>query len=317
MYFRKVVVFMLMFVLLQTLQAADKYATEIFKMGAGVRNFSLGRAGLTDDQTTAPAYWNASLLLTQNKNNYELMHAEEFKGMLKYDTISGAFGNENKIGFTLARIGISGIKLTKLPNEDEDISPTNKPYSHKTVYNADYILYMGFARAFGNFPIGISPKLVYRDLAGTTAFGFGADIATHYKAHERLMLAMRIRDVIPTQIYWSNGTKESAYIGFDAEARVRLDIPIIDKALFLFANGEINTEGIEKYSTVNVGDVSLDPHFGAEFILHDRVSLLAGYDIEFFTAGVAVNYQNFLLNYSFEQNPELENSHRFSIGYSF
>jgi len=317
MYFKKVIVLVLIFVLLQTLQAADKYASEIFKMGAGVRNFSLGRAGITDDQTTAAAYWNSSLLLRQTSNKYELMHAEEFSGLLKYDTISGAIGDDNKIGFTLARIGISGIKLTKLTNPADSLSATNPPVVDKTVNNADYILYIGFARAFGNFPIGITPKLAYRDLAGTTAFGFGADIATHYQAHERFMLGLRIRDIIPTQIYWSNGTKESAYIGFDAEARLKIDVPVIDRPLFLFANGEINTEGMKKYSKVNIGDVSIDPHFGGEFVLHDRVSLLAGYDIEFFTAGVAINYQNFLLNYAFEQNPELDNSHRFSIGYSF
>jgi len=294
--------------------SADKYANEIFLMGAGVRNFSLGRAGVTDGESPALAYWNSSLLINSEINTVEIMHAEEFKGMLKYDTVSGAYG---KIGFTIARIGINDIKLTKLHNEADTLSATNKPYVYKTMNNADYIVYLGLARTIGVVPIGVTPKLVYRDLAGTSAFGFGLDVSSHYEVNDRLMVGLRIRDIIPAQIYWDDGTHESTYIGFDLEARVRTSVPVIKKDLYLFVNGEINTEGIEENATVHVGDVSLDPHFGAELVLHPRVSLLCGYDIEHFTAGTGVNYMNFHLNYSFEQNSELDNSHRVSVGYRF
>jgi len=313
---KKILVFVCVFGIVCGLCAysADKYANEIFLMGAGVRNFSLGRAGVTDNDTTAPAYWNASLLLNQDTNSIDMMHAEEFKGMLKYDTISGAYGG---IGFTLARIGINNIKLTRLENEADTLSANNKPYVYKTVDNADYILYIGLARSISGVPIGVTPKLVYRSLVDTSAYGFGLDVSSHYEVNDRLMLGLRIRDIIPAQIYWDNGTHESTYIGFDAEARVRTTMPVIEKDLFVYVNGEINTEGLEEYSTVNVGDVSLDPHLGAELVLHPRVSLLAGYDIEHFTAGASVNYMNVFLNYSFEQNAQLDNSHRVSVGARF
>jgi hypothetical protein len=41
---------------------AEKYAGEIFRMGAGVRNFALGSTGITDTNGYAPAYWNPALM---------------------------------------------------------------------------------------------------------------------------------------------------------------------------------------------------------------------------------------------------------------
>ena len=293
----------------------DKYAGEVFKMGAGVRNFSMGRTGLTDRNSPALAYWNSSMLLIQENSAFELMHAEEYKGMLKYDTFSGSIGEGNRIGFTLARIGINDIILTELPNPNEPPGEGNEPIHKGKVNNSDYILYLGFARMLGKVPLGLTPKLVYRDLAGTTAFGFGADLTSHLRANEYVTLGVRIRDIVPTQIYWDNGTKESINTGIDLEMQIHALMPVINKPLNLYINGEINTEGMIRTSVANVGDISLDPHFGAELILHPMVSFFAGYDIEYLTAGVGISYNQFLLNYSFEQNSDLDNSHRFSIGY--
>jgi hypothetical protein len=312
-------IFILMTVLLlsQTHLWATKYAGEIFKMGAGVRNYSMGKLGVTDRYTPALAYWNASLLLQQEKRAFELMHAEEFHGIVKYDTFSGTIGESNRVGFTLSRIGVNNITLTRLENDDEDISINNRPVKYKSINNSDYILYVGFARYIGKVPLGITPKIVYRNLAEVPAFGFGADISTHFVAHENFILGLRIRDAIPTQIYWDNGTREYVKIGFDAEAQIRSKLPVLNSDMVFYLNCEINTEGVQRSATANIGATSFDPHLGVEFILHPRLSFFAGYNIDNVTTGVGINYQQFLLNYSFEQNSELDNSHRFSIGYMF
>ena len=314
----KVSCIILMFILFSNVNLfAEKYAGEIFKMGAGVRNFALGRTGLTDDRSPALAYWNASLLLNQPYPKFELMHAEEFNGLLKYDTFSGSFGRNNRVGFTLSRIGINNVPMTRLPNPDEEIGPYNRPYKYKSVNNVDYILYMGFARRLGNFPVGITPKVVHRSLAEETAYGFGMDVSTHFIPSEQFKFGIRVRDAIPTQIFWGNGTNESVNTGVDLEMRVSTTMPVIYRPLLFYINGEINTDAMKRYSFTYVGDVSLDPHLGVELVLHDMVSLFAGYDIEFFTAGLGLSYNQFLLNYAFERNAFLDNSHRFSIGYVF
>lgn len=300
-----------------------KYAGEIFKMGAGVRNFALGKTGLTDTNSPALAYWNSALLLSNDTHRFELMHAEEFNGLLKYDSFSGSLGKNQAIAFSLSRIAVNNVAITRLPNPDEDISETNRPYKYKSVNNADYILYVGFARYIGGLPVGFAPKLIYRNLANTPAYGFGADISTYYEVSERLFLAFKIRDIIPSQIYWDNGTRESVNTGFDFETKISGNFLFLTKdkelgyPLSVYINTEINTEGIRKNSFLNIGDVSFDMHLGAELRVHPMISFLAGYDIEYFTSGLELNYRQFLLNYAFKHNSDLDNSHRFSIGYLF
>ena len=315
----KIIVIVAICTIFSTSLSATKYAGEIFKMGAGVRNFALGRTGLTDIDSPAMSYWNASLLLNAEDNAFELMHSEEFNGLLKYDTVSGYLGDKN-VGFTLSRIGINNVPMTRLTNEDYEIGAVlpgdtpNRPYQYKSVNNSDYILYVGIARFIGSIPVGVTPKVAYRNLAETSAFGFGLDVSMHYEVSESFITALRIRDIIPTQVYWDTGTKEAVYTGFDVELQFKSTLPILDKPLAIFLNSEINTDSMRESSTVNIGDVSFDPHIGVELKLHPMVTLLSGYDIEYFTAGVGLNYKNFLLNYGYERNSALDNSHRISIG---
>jgi len=129
--------FLFFFVIVQVNAFSIKYASEPFLMGVGVRNFALGKTGVSDINSPAVAYWNSSLLLLQENMKYELMHAEVFNGLLKYDTFSGTFGRDYAMGFTLARIGINNIALTKLPFPDREIGEENQPYKYKSVNNSD------------------------------------------------------------------------------------------------------------------------------------------------------------------------------------
>ncbi|MDX9977014.1 MAG: hypothetical protein RBS16_03165, partial [Candidatus Cloacimonadales bacterium] len=57
-----------------------------------------------------------------------------------------------------------------------------------------------------------------------------------------------------------------------------------------------------------------DLHAGSELLLTQSVSIYTGYDIDNLTAGFTLNYRLFNVNYSFEQDTELSNSHRISLG---
>ena len=302
-------------VLPQTL-LAEKYAGEIFRMGAGVRNFALGNTGLTDHQTASIAYWNPALLVkTEGQgSSFELMHAEEFMGLVTYDTFSAVWGDQARYALVLSRIGINNIPLTRLPNPEEPVSPDNRPYQYKTVNNADYILYFGFYQRLGSYVIGFTPKLAYRNLAETSGYGFGADIATFFDLHDNLLMGMKIRDFFSTQIFWDNGTHEIVNPGFDLEFSYFFPTPLIGSRSRLIAGTEIIAEGREEAATYHLGLFSFDYHFGLEIPIPDYLSLYAGYDIENLTAGLSVNISQFQINYSFKHNTELDNSHRVSLG---
>lgn len=298
--------------------SAEKYAGEIFRMGAGVRNFALGNTGLTDYQTASIAYWNPALLARTEGEpaSFELMHAEEFMGLVTYDTFSAVWGQESRYSLVISRIGISNVPLTRLPDPDAPPSVDNQPYQYKSVTNSDYILYLGFYRRLGSYVIGFTPKLAYRYLAETSAYGFGADVSTFFDLHENILVGLKLRDFFSTQIFWENGTHEIVRPSLDVEVSYYFPTPLLNERSRLIAGTEIIAEGREEAATNYLGVLSFDYHVGLEIPIPHYVNLYAGYDIRNLTAGLSLNIGQFKINYSFKHDTEIDNSHRVSLGLS-
>ncbi len=293
---------------------ATKYAGEIFRMGAGVRNFALGGCGISDFESFSLAYWNSAFLHKVTEDKFELMHAEEYMGLLTYDMISAIWGKNNKMSIVITRIGIDNIPLTKLENPDEPVSFQNRPYKYKSVNNSDFVIYFGISRKLGNYYLGFTPKFAYRNLAEENGFGFGADISSYYEFSDKWLIAAKIRDFFTTQILWGNGTHEIVNPGFDLESNYRFMMPIFNRNSKIFLGTEMYTEGRDIAATTSLGFLSIDYHVGLELNIHSNVDLYFGYNINNLTSGLSINIKNWKINYSFEQNSELENSHRISIG---
>ena len=294
--------------------SATKYAGEIFRMGAGVRNFALGNIGVSDPNSFGLAYWNSAYLYETTENKFELMHAEEYAGLLKYDTASAIWGKNSKFSLVITRIGIDDIPLTKLNDPNSVISGSNRPYKYKSVNNSDLVIYFGMARKFGKYVLGFTPKIAYRNLAEESGFGFGADISTYFK-FKNFNFGLKLRDFFSTQILWTNGTHEIVTPGLDLEANYGFTLPVILRKSRLFLGLENHLEGRDTAAAMAVGPASFDYHLGWEINMHRAVDLYLGYDIEHFTSGLSLNIKSWLINYAFEQNSDLESSHRISIGY--
>ncbi|MCF7920301.1 MAG: hypothetical protein K9N06_10365 [Candidatus Cloacimonetes bacterium] len=296
---------------------ATKYAGEIFHYGAGVRNLALGGTGLTNLNSTSLAWWNPALLQYATENRLEIMHAEEFEGLLKYDSFAAIWGAEKKFGLSLARIAINDIPLTKLENDSLAISNENRPYAYDNVTNSDLVAFFGFYQQIGSFTVGFSPKLAFRKLADETGFGFGADLAIVKEFSSDLMLAVQVRDFFTTRIFWSNGTDETVVPGTNLELSYGYRFPLLKTPARTYLRSEIFFEGREEAATVSFDPVSLDFHTGTEITLNKNLDFLAGYDVDHFTAGLAIKYQQFELLYAFALQPELENSHRLALNWKF
>lgn len=291
-----------------------KYAGEIFRMGAGVRNQALGNTGITDEGSFALAYWNAALLSRVEETRFELSHAEEFSGLLKYDTFSAIWGNKSRFSLVVSRIGINNVPLTKLENPDEEISNDNRPYKYKSITNSDYIVHFGFARQVGNYSLGFTPKFAYRSLAEESGYGFGADISSFYEINQNFMLGANLRDFFSTQIFWQNGTHEIVNPSLDLEGRISFKAPYVERMFNLFVNTEILAEGRKEASTFNLGQLSLDFRLGLAMNILNGFDTYLGYDVEHFTTGLSLQINRYLVNYAFKQNTALDNSHRISLG---
>jgi len=296
--------------------SAEKYAGEIFQMGAGIRNFALGNCGITDSNSNGLAYWNSALLIEDQVTRFELQHAEEYMGLLTYDTFSAIWGNKHKLAAVLTRIGIDDIPLTKLQDPEEPLSYSNRPYEYKNVNNSDLVLYLGLARMIGKYTIGFTPKFAYRNLAEESGFGFGLDVSTYFRLRDDTMLGIKIRDVVTTQILWANGTHEIVNPSLDMEINRTFDLPFLKKRSTFYLRVELFTENREEAAVLSLKPLSLDPHLGLEIDLHKNFEFLLGYDVRNLTSGFSLNYRKWQINYAFELDTELDNSHRVSIGYS-
>ncbi|MCD4829254.1 MAG: hypothetical protein K8R90_07520 [Candidatus Cloacimonetes bacterium] len=308
----------LMLLLALTPLTATKYAGEIFRMGAGVRNYALGGCGVADAQTVAPAYWNPALLLHNPTMRFELMHAEEYAGELAYDVAAATFGEAYPMSVALARIGMEDNPLTQVADPSLPSSNENRPYAYKWVTNADYVLWLGFARQLGGWTLGVSPKLAWRKLAEETAFGFGADIGALFEPKPDWLVGLRVRDVFTTQIFWSgDGSRESVNPGLDIESNLPFTVPLLKRPARLFTAIETYSEGREEAATNHLGPISFDYHVGLAVEAHRNVDVLAGWDVNHPTAGLSLKIDGWRLHYAFEHHAALDNSHRIAAGYTF
>ncbi|MFO7895929.1 MAG: hypothetical protein R6U84_03250 [Candidatus Cloacimonadales bacterium] len=304
---KKNLLVIILLILSYSFLSAEKYAGEIFRMGAGVENFALGNSGLTNSHTAALAYWNAALLAENQQTRFELMHAEEYHGLLQYDVFSAVYAN--KFSLVITRIGIDDIPLTAW---DDD---ANRPYVYKNVNTSDLALFLGFQRKILGLNLGISPKMAYRNLADESAFGFGLDLSSYYRISPDWMIAAKIRDLFTTQIFWSTDTRETVLPGLDLESSYQFQIPWLDKSARLIAAIEMLSEDRDFAATHSLGIFSTDYHLGLATKVHQRAELLLGYDVENLTSGLRINLYNWHVNYAFKYNTELDNSHRISLEY--
>jgi hypothetical protein len=299
---------------------AEKYAGEIFKMGAGVNNFAMGSTGITDLHGASAAYWNAALLPYHHDNTFEIMHAEEFAGMVKYDTFSGVIGKSNRIAFVITRIGNSNIPLTTLENDSLPPSANNQPISYKTISNSDYMFYIGFGNMItSKLSLGITPKIAYRSLAEHSGYGFGADIGGYYKIQENWSVGARLADYFSTQLFWQNGTHEIVDPSLDIETQYGVQLTKEKIPVKGYFRTEILSEGRKKMATTSLGAISMDYHAGIEVQPIANIKLMAGYDVQNFTAGMSVTYRIVSFQYAYKQEPkaDLQSCQRISIGIRF
>ncbi|HNX02053.1 MAG: hypothetical protein KA963_00625 [Candidatus Cloacimonas sp.] len=296
---------------------ATKYAGEIFALSPGVLSSAMGATGLTYENNFSAGWWNPALLSIIPENGMELMRCEHFEGLMAQNQLSIILGSNTKTSFTLNHLAIDKIKLTKLENPNDSLSNENRPIVWKTVSNQDFILSAGIARKVGKtLSLGISPKLAYRTLAENSGYAFGADLGMLWQISNKARLGMNLRDFFSTQVLWEGGEYETVIPNLDLELGYNFT-PIKKIPVHLAWRSEILLENRE--ATVEAGDLSADFHAGIAVQPISNLRLLAGYDVDCFTAGIAVSYKCLGLNYAFRNGSEddLGYSQRVSASYQW
>ena len=186
-----------------------KYSNEFLNIGAGARGLAMGGAQVSSVQDGTSGYWNpAGLTGVKNNPQVNLMHAEYFAGIGKYDYVGVAFptaNNKRTIGITGLRFAVDDIMNTLFLVEPVGTINYNNIQAFSS---ADYAFIFSFAQqlkqkknTITNF--GLNAKVIHRSVGKfAKAWGFGLDAGLQVHA-KNWRFGVSARDITTTFNAWS------------------------------------------------------------------------------------------------------------------
>jgi hypothetical protein len=302
----------LMLVFLASIATASaqfrKYSNEFLNIGAGARGLAMGSAQVASVMDGTAGYWNpAGLVGVKDHPNVNIMHAEYFAGIGKYDFASIALpvsGNKRTIGFSALRFAVDDIMNTLfLVEPDGSVNYNNI----QAFSSADYAFLFSFAQKLKettnkNVNFGLNAKVIHRSVGKfAKAWGFGLDAGLQIKA-DKWRFGFAGRDITTTFNAWSfsftEKEKEALYLTNNEipvkstemtaprlVLGVARDFRLGKKSsLMAEANFDLTFDG-KRNTLISADPVSADPKLGLEFNVNNVFFLRGG--INNFQKGLA------------------------------
>ncbi|MCX6826533.1 MAG: hypothetical protein NTV06_04600 [candidate division Zixibacteria bacterium] len=292
-----------------------KYAGEPFSLGVGARPLAMGGATIAGPFDGSAGYWNPAGLNHLNGRNFIVMHAETFGSLLNHDFAGYASkkGNAKNFiqayGFYLYYLGGGGIKITDLNVH------TERPFVVREESHADYLMAGSLSTRIRNIDLGLTGRLIYRNLPTISGYGLTADMGALYHPVNPIYLGLMITDALSGVIHYSNGTSES--ILPTVKPAILIQHTATDITGRLAVSGDIKFEGIRDAAQFWQGNISLDTHLGMELSYREMLFGRAGLDIGNFTAGIGINYSRITFDLAYLHNSYFDETFRISAGYQF
>lgn len=276
-----------------------KYSNEFLNIGAGARGLAMGSAQVASVADGTSGYWNpAGLVGIKEHPQLNLMHAEYFAGIGKYDYASIAFpaaNNKRTVAITGLRFAVDDIMNTLyLVEPDGRINYNNI----QAFSSADYAFIFSFAQKLResekkNVHFGVNAKVIHRNVGKfAKAWGFGLDAGIQI-IQDKWRFGIVGRDITTTFNAWSfsfsERDKEQLYLANN-------DIPVssteitaprlvlgigrefkVGKKSSLLAEANVDLTFDGKRNTIFSADpVSADPKLGLELNVNSVFFLRAG-----------------------------------------
>jgi hypothetical protein len=284
-----------------------KYSNEFLNIGAGARGMAMGNAQIASVADGTAGYWNpAGLVNVKDNPELNLMHAEYFAGIGKYDYLNLALPlkeNKRTIGLTLLRFAVDDIPNTIfLVQPDGSINFSNIT----TFSSADYAFIFSLAQQLSlkkdkKINFGANAKIIHRiagDFASSWGFGFDAGVQI---VGDRWKIGIMAKDVTTTFNAWSYSLNEQVrevfYLTQNAipEKSTELTAPQlvlggvynfkINKKISLQTEADFNvTFDGHRNTLISTSSISIDPKLGLEL----------GYNNVFFVRAGINNFQQAL-----------------------
>lgn len=276
-----------------------KYSNEFLNIGAGARGLAMGSAQVASVQDGTAGYWNpAGLTGVKDHPQVNLMHAEYFAGIGKYDYVGVAFpttGNKRTLGITALRFAVDDIMNTLfLVEPDGSINYNNI----QAFSSADYAFIFSYAQKLKDtekkkINFGLNAKVIHRSVGKfAKAWGFGLDAGLQFYTR-KWKFGVAGRDITSTFNAWSfsftEREKEVLYL-------TKNEIPVkstemtaprlvlgaardfkLGKKTSLLAEANLDVTFDGKRNTLLSADpVSVDPKLGLELNINNVFYLRGG-----------------------------------------
>lgn len=322
-----IILLILSFSYVQSQTVIGKYGGEFLSIGVGGRASALGSANIAIVNDVTAGYWNPAGLAKLNYPQISLMHEEHFGNLVNYDygAVAIPYGKDLSFGLSIIRLSVDGIPDTRNALYDAngdgilDIHSDRLDYSKITEFNnTDWAMYFSFAkRQSEKFYWGANVKLIVRDIAEFSAFGIGFDVGAYYNPIQDLHLAAVIQDITTTFVAWSTGRNE--LITPTTKFGAAYELNLLGGKILPVVDFDIRFENRKTASILNVGPVSIDPHFGLEYQFKKLFAIRAGYnEVKQFTVGAGLFLPKLQIDYSFarfsqSETERLPDTHRISL----
>jgi hypothetical protein len=275
-----------------------KYSNEFLNIGVGARGLAMGSAQVASVNDGTAGYWNPAGLAFVTHPNINVMHAEYFSGIGKFDYASLALplqGGRRTLGITALRFGVDDIPNTLFLVEPDGTINYNNIRSFSS---ADYAFIFSLAQKLkdrGNrkMQAGINAKVIHRSVGSfAKAWGFGLDAGLQMQV-KKWRFGIAARDITTTFNTWSfkfsEREKEALYLtnndipvrsteltaprlilGFGYDFKLGKKVGLLAEAnLDLTFDGQRNT-------LISSSAVNVDPRLGLEANINQVVFIRAG-----------------------------------------
>ncbi len=299
---------------------------QFLKIGVGSKYQAMGDASVAVANDVYAAYWNPAGL------------ADIENSAVSFTNVNWVLDvNLNYVGLAhyFEDFGTVGISASVLTMGDQEITTFDQQDGTGDYYTAtSYAVGMSYSRYLTNrFAFGLTAKYIGERIHNTNAYGFGFDFGTIlHTGFKSLRLGMSISNLGPSMKFsgpdldvgYQSGS--GTITGAELKA-TSYDLPMMFR-LGLAYDFEMGDNAMLTVSTElkHPNDNEQQGAVGAEFSFQRQYFLRGGYKLNYAEEGLTLgggirtalaSETRLIIDYAWQDFGRLNNTHRFSVGFTF
>jgi len=295
---------------------AGRYAGEFLSLGAGARALAMGGASVARPTPSSSVYYNPSALADVEKRHAEFMHASQFENLYTYDYLSfaGRLRGGRAAGLTLLYTRVGDIPMTRLLDPNQPLSDNNRVVVEKETGDHELALIAGAARRLNSgWRAGAAAKLLFKSVAGESAFGFGFDLGVSKPLPHGFAVGLVARDLTTSVLAWTTGRIEAILPSLAVGGAWSAELRSLDAQVSLAADLDGHFESRGAAEQVEAGPLTVEPRVGLEYLIARTVALRGGFNGDALTAGAGLCFRWLSVHAAFQDHADLGLTHRLSL----